>query len=141
MNQHTIRTIRGTIFGAALVSVVFTGAIFGSALVSGVFTGTILGGTISGISRAGLFVRLDETGADGLLPMSRLPADYFRHDESRHALVGERTGYTYHLGDHIQVRLLEVVGIAGQITLGPADTPTSPSRRSSPARRSHRRRP
>ena len=102
--------------------------------------GAVLGGIISGISRAGLFVRLDETGADGLLPMSRLPMDYFRHDESRHALVGERTGHTYHLGDQIQIRLLEVVGVAGQITLDLAEAPAAPGRRSSSPRRPHRRR-
>ena len=95
--------------------------------------GSTLGGTISGVSRAGLFVRLDETGADGLLPMSLLPADYYRHDEKRHALVGERTGQLFHLGDRLAVRLREVVGIAGQITL---DLATTPPGRRPPRRRS-----
>ncbi len=96
--------------------------------------GTVLSGTISGVSRAGLFVRLDETGADGLLPMSLLPGDYYRHDPKRHALTGERTGKMFHLGEPLSVRLREVVGIAGQITLELAESPRTAGRRQ------HRRR-
>ncbi len=99
--------------------------------------GAIVDGTISGVSRAGLFVRLNETGADGLIPMSMLPMDRYRHEPARHALVGERTGHKYHLGDPITVRLREVVGIAGQITLELAETPVTGRRR--PPRRRGRR--
>ena len=99
--------------------------------------GASLGGTINGVSRAGLFIRLDETGADGLLPMSLLPADYYRHDEKRHALVGERTGQMFHLGDRLGVRLREVVGIAGQITLELAETPRGSQSRPGRRRRRH----
>ena len=46
-------------------------------------------GRITGVTRAGLFVRLDETGADGLVPISTLGSDYFLHDPDRHTLVGD----------------------------------------------------
>lgn len=68
---------------------------------------------ISGVTRSGLFVRLGETGADGFVPASSMAQDYFFHDESRHAMVGERTGETFRLGDPIDVRLLEVTPLAG----------------------------
>ena len=48
-------------------------------------------GRITGVTRFGLFVRLDETGADGLVPVSTLGGEYFHHDERAHALVGEST--------------------------------------------------
>jgi len=70
-------------------------------------------GRISGVSRFGLFVALSETGADGLIPISTLGQDYFRHDESKHALVGERTGLTLQLGDMVTVRLAEAVPLTG----------------------------
>jgi ribonuclease R len=70
-------------------------------------------GRISGVSRFGLFIALAETGADGLIPISTLGQDYFRHDESKHALVGERTGVTLQLGDEVTVRLAEAVPLTG----------------------------
>lgn len=70
-------------------------------------------GKISGVNRAGVFVRLDDTGADGFIPISTLNGDYFIHDEVSHALIGERTGITYHLGLRVDVRLVEIVPTAG----------------------------
>lgn len=70
---------------------------------------------ISGVARSGLFVRLDETGADGFVPASSVGDDYFRHDEERRALIGERTGEAYVLGDPVEVRLVEAIAEAGAL--------------------------
>ena len=70
-------------------------------------------GRISGVTRFGLFVRLNETGADGLVLISSLGGDYYHHSESLHALVGERTGMMYRLGDDVTVRLEEVAPLKG----------------------------
>jgi ribonuclease R len=72
-------------------------------------------GRIAGVSRSGLFVRLRETGADGFVPVSTLTQDFFAHIEEAHALVGNRTGETYQLGDAVSVRLVEVIPAAGAI--------------------------
>ena len=50
--------------------------------------GATFPGRISGVTRAGLFVKLDETGADGFVPMSTLGSDFFVYDEARHAVIG-----------------------------------------------------
>jgi ribonuclease R len=76
--------------------------------------GAEFGARISGTTRAGLFVRLDDTGADGFVPAATLD-DYYRHDESLHALVGDRTGGVYRLGDTVRVRLVEAVPSAGAL--------------------------
>src|SRR5436305_1231832 len=55
-------------------------------------------GRISGVTRAGLFVKLAETGADGFIPARTLGDDYFRYNEARHALIGDQTGESYRLG-------------------------------------------
>ncbi|MDE2135616.1 MAG: ribonuclease R [Alphaproteobacteria bacterium] len=68
---------------------------------------------ITGVTRFGLFVRLADTGAEGLLPVRSLGLEYFRHDERRHALVGDRTGTTYSLGDTLRVRLAEAAPLTG----------------------------
>jgi len=57
------------------------------------------------VTRFGLFVSLDGTGADGLIPIRSLGQEFFRHDEGRQMLVGERTGETYGLGDRLKVKL------------------------------------
>ena len=75
--------------------------------------GATFEGRISGVSRFGLFVTLDDTGADGLVPISMLGREYFRHEEAIHALVGEETGTTFRLGDAATVRLAEATPITG----------------------------
>ncbi|WP_267212372.1 ribonuclease R [Chelatococcus asaccharovorans] len=77
--------------------------------------GATFSGQISGVTKAGLFVKLDETGADGFIPAATLGADYFRYEEGRHALVGSRTGETHRLGDRVEVRLLEAAPVAGAL--------------------------
>jgi ribonuclease R len=72
-------------------------------------------GRISGVTRSAVFVRLHDTGADGIVPAAALGNDYYRHDESAHALVGDRTGEAFRLGDTVRVRLVEAVPTAGAL--------------------------
>ena len=74
-------------------------------------------GRITGVTRFGLFVRLIETGADGLVPVSSLGDEYFVHDDRAHALVGERTGRRWPLGKLVEVRLSEATPITGGLLL------------------------
>jgi ribonuclease R len=75
--------------------------------------GAQFSGRIGGVTRFGLFVTLDETGADGLVPIRTLPNDYYRHDEKRHALIGERSGRTYRLGERVKIILREADAVTG----------------------------
>ncbi len=77
--------------------------------------GATFAGKINGVTRAGLFVTLTETGADGFVPASTIGNEYFRLDEPRRAVVGDRTGTTYRLGDAIEVRLVEAQPVAGAL--------------------------
>jgi ribonuclease R len=70
---------------------------------------------ISGVTKSGLFVRLRDTGADGFIPISTLGDEYFRHIDTAHALVGERTGLSFCLGDVVTVKLVEAVPMAGAL--------------------------
>jgi ribonuclease R len=70
-------------------------------------------GRITGVTRFGLFVRLSETGADGLVPVSKLGGEYFIHDDTAHALVGERTGARWPLGMVVRVKLVEATPVTG----------------------------
>lgn len=76
-------------------------------------TGAVFRGRIGGVVSAGLFVKLDESGADGFVPVTTLGREYFVFDKARHALIGERTGDTYQLGDRLEVKLVEATPVSG----------------------------
>jgi ribonuclease R len=75
--------------------------------------GAVFVARITGVTRFGLFVRLKETGADGLIPIRTIGAEFFRHDERRHALVGDRSGTAYTLGNAVTVLLREAAPLTG----------------------------
>jgi ribonuclease R len=77
--------------------------------------GATFQGRISGVSRFGVFVTLDDTGADGILPMRHLPQDFYDVDERNHAVIGRRHGLRLRVGDRVMVRLFETDEVAGSI--------------------------
>jgi ribonuclease R len=77
--------------------------------------GATFEGHIGGVTRAGLFVKLDDTGADGFIPARSIGMEYFRYHEDRHALTGDDTGLTYRLGDPVTVKLVEAAPVAGAL--------------------------
>ena len=77
--------------------------------------GATFEGRIGGVTRAGLFVKLDETGADGFIPARTIGDDYFQYHEDRHAMIGRSTGETYRLGDTVRVKLVEAIPVAGAL--------------------------
>ncbi len=79
--------------------------------------GATFEGRITGVTRFGLFVRLTDTGADGLIPVSSLGDEYFIHDDAAHALIGERSGARWRLGRVVSVKLKEATPITGGLLL------------------------
>jgi ribonuclease R len=77
--------------------------------------GATFNGHVSGVTRAGLFVKLDETGADGFVPARTIGTEFFRYEEKHHALIGERSGESYRLGDKVEVKLVEAIPVAGAL--------------------------
>lgn len=70
---------------------------------------------ISGVARFGLFARLDESGADGIIPFNALPGDYYNYDEKRQAMVGQRHGRVFQLAQRLMVRLEEADVLTGSM--------------------------
>ena len=77
--------------------------------------GQVESGVISGCERFGVFVCLDETSADGLLPVRALGHEWYSYDEDRMALVGEESGTVWHLGQRVEVEVAGVNIARGQI--------------------------
>jgi ribonuclease R len=69
-------------------------------------------GVISSVTGFGLFVELDNT-VEGLVHVSDLTDDYYHYDETRYAMIGERTGNVFRIGDVIEVRV-EAVNLEEQ---------------------------
>jgi len=90
--------------------------------------GAIFDARITGVTKFGLFVRLKESGAEGLLPARMLGTEYFRHDEKAQAMRGERTGTTYGLGDAVTVKLMEAAPVTGGMRFELADGAAIPAR-------------
>ncbi|MBV8427235.1 MAG: ribonuclease R, partial [Hyphomicrobiales bacterium] len=60
-------------------------------------------------------VSLTETGASGFIPAATLGGEYFRFKQAEHALVGDRSGASFRLGDPVSVRLVEAAPVAGAL--------------------------
>jgi ribonuclease R len=65
-------------------------------------------GRISGVTAFGFFVTLEDYFVDGLVHVSGLSDDYYHFDERAYALVGERRGRRYRLGDRLEVQVSRV---------------------------------
>lgn len=65
-------------------------------------------GRIAGVTNFGVFVELKDVYVEGLVHISALPNDYYKFDPMKHALLGERTGRRFRLGDPIKVKVARV---------------------------------
>jgi ribonuclease R len=74
-------------------------------------------GRISGVQRFGLFVKLDETGADGLIPIRDVGREFFHFDADSQTLMGADTGVMIGIGQRVTVRLAEAVPVTGGLVL------------------------
>jgi ribonuclease R len=79
--------------------------------------GSTFTGRVSGVQRFGLFVRLDDSGADGLVPIREVGREYFHFDANTQTLVGADTGTVIGLGARVTVRLAEAVPVSGGLLL------------------------
>jgi len=64
-------------------------------------------GIISSVTNFGMFVELPNT-IEGLVHVSYMTDDYYRYDERQYAMIGERTGNVYRIGDEITIRVINV---------------------------------
>ena len=74
-------------------------------------------GRISGVQRFGLFIRLDDTGADGLIPIRSVGREYYHYDQDSQTLMGADSGMMIGIGQRVVVRLAEAVPVTGGLLL------------------------
>lgn len=81
---------------------------------------------VTGVVDFGLFVQVKGMQIDGLVHVSALGADYFSRDRSGFRIIGARSGRTFRLGDHLRVRLINVIIDERKIDFELADTRPAP---------------
>ncbi|WP_170533583.1 ribonuclease R [Ruegeria atlantica] len=79
--------------------------------------GNEFSGRISGIARFGAFVKMDETGADGLVPVRSLGREFFHFDREAGTLMGSDTGLIIAIGQRVTVRLAAATPVTGGLEL------------------------
>ena len=79
-------------------------------------------GRISSVTAFGLFIAIDEYGADGFIPFRLMTGDYYEYDDEAQQLVGRGTGKTYRIGDEMRVILIECEPSTGSLLFKPLET-------------------
>ena len=67
--------------------------------------GYVFGGNISGLTEWGMYVEVEPTKIEGMVPLRDIRSDFFEFDADRYRLVGKRTGIVYNLGDPVRIRV------------------------------------
>jgi ribonuclease R len=79
--------------------------------------GETFDGIVTGVAEFGLFVRMNENAAEGMVPMQEIPGDRFSFDPKKYAIIGHNTGKRYNFGDAVKVKITEVHPRKRQIDL------------------------
>ena len=67
--------------------------------------GYTFGGHISGLTEWGMYVEVEPTMIEGMVPLRDIRSDFFEFDQDHYRLVGKRTGLVYNLGDSVRIRV------------------------------------
>lgn len=103
--------------------------------------GELFQGRVSGVTKFGLFVTLNDSGASGFLSMANLPDDYWGYDEATQSLSGRRSRAVFTLAQPLEVRLEEAKPVTGGLLLSLAGAPGARAPRKSAADRPHKAKP
>ena len=67
--------------------------------------GQIFEGTVSGVTEWGMYVEIDDTKVEGMIPLREIKNDYFVFDEESYTLTGKRTNRKFTLGSRVKIRV------------------------------------
>ena len=81
--------------------------------------GEVFTGRISSVTTFGLFIAIDEYGADGFIPFRLMTGDYYEYDDEAQRLVGRGSGKVYQIGDYLRVQLVECTPETGSMIFKP----------------------
>ncbi|MDD8016828.1 MAG: ribonuclease R [Bacteroidota bacterium] len=94
-------------------------------------------GIISGVMQFGIFIEINDLLVEGLLHVRDMDGDFYSYDEKQYALIGERKGQRYRLGDSIIVKVAKVDPERRKIDFVPAEIDISITEKKKSKRRRH----
>lgn len=80
-------------------------------------SGQVVDGTIVSVASFGAFIEIEDTGVQGLLPLSRLPDDFYDADTAAGLISGRKTGLKLRNGDSVTVMIVEVAPLKAAVSL------------------------
>ncbi len=78
-------------------------------------------GLVSGVSKWGIFVELNDTMAEGLVSMRSMDDDFYYLDEDNYRILGQKNGKEFKLGDPVRVEVKQIDLAKKQMDLGFVD--------------------
>jgi ribonuclease R len=69
--------------------------------------GQVFPGIVSGLTDYGIFVELNENKCEGMVSLRDIDFDRFSYDADRHVTIGRRSGFTFHMGDEVEVQVVK----------------------------------
>ncbi|TNE54908.1 MAG: ribonuclease R [Bacteroidetes bacterium] len=79
--------------------------------------GMVFQGTVSGLAEFGLFVKIADTGCEGMIAMNEIPGDRFYFDQDKFRIIGSRSKKEYNFGDEVEIQVISVDMRKRQINL------------------------
>ena len=70
--------------------------------------GYVFGGNVSGLTEWGIYVEIEPTRIEGMIPLRDIRSDFFEFDPDHYRLVGRRSGTVYNLGDPVRIRVKKI---------------------------------
>lgn len=70
--------------------------------------GMVFEGTVSGLAEFGMFVRINENGCEGMIPMQDIPGDRFYFEQDKYRIIGSKTKKEYNFGDQVEVQVMSI---------------------------------
>jgi ribonuclease R len=70
--------------------------------------GMVFQGTVSGLAEFGMFVKINENGCEGMIPLMDIPGDKFVFDQEKYRIIGSKTKKEYNFGDQVEVRVMAI---------------------------------
>lgn len=92
-------------------------------------------GIVSGVTRYGLYVEINDLLVEGMIHVRDLEDDFYGYDEKKYALVGRRSGTQYRLGDSVHLKVIRVNPEAREIDFALAQRPGEEHRKPSHPRK------
>ncbi len=70
--------------------------------------GMVFQGTVSGLAEFGMFVKINENGCEGMIPLANIPGDHFAFEQDKYRIIGSKTKKEFNFGDQVEIQVMAI---------------------------------